>query len=473
MASKASKKKGGDSGAFKLVVVVMIGAVVVGGLALIRKSLGTDAPTPTPTAAVDAAGSVEVIGVAPLDASPTASSSALAAADASAPPTSADRTALLEATSLGDLAKVQELAGKGVPVAGTLERAARSGNLALVTWLFDHGVDPHEDENDTVSPLLAADKTESIVNLLLARGVKEPTIFAAAHAGAPNAVNRALAKKKTDANAKSDTGEPVLHAAIANNAGATRLALVDTLLKAGADPNATFEKMPILGAAVSEVVKKSEGAMDVVKQLLVKGATLDVPTLVMASGTDKADHDALQEVFLGHKVSPDAAYMMIMNERDPKMIARIGAKGVNWTSENPNVPPTPPLVLAARDQDVARVNALLAAGAPVDRAGEGDETPLFAAIDSASADSAEAATIVAALLAKGANPNKRTAGGRRPLHAAAEKGEEGIVKALLAKGAHIDDEVNGTTALEAAESNGNSGVAKFLLSKGAKKKKPD
>ena len=47
------------------------------------------------------------------------------------------------------------------------------------------------------------------------------------------------------------------------------------------------------------------------------------------------------------------------------------------------------------------------------------------------------------------------------------------MKALLAKGAHVDDEVNGTTALEAAEANGHQGVAKVLLGRGAKKKKPD
>lgn len=460
-----------ESGAFKLVVVVVIGAVAVGGLALIRKSLG--AADTAPAAAADAARPAETASASPsLSASASASAfaSASAAADASPPPTSADRAALLEAALAGDLAKVQDLAGKGVPVAGTLERAARSGNVALVTWLFDHGVDPHEDESDAVSPLLSADKNAAVVNLLLAHGAKEPSVIAAARAGAPNAVTRIVTKKKTDANAKTDAGEPVLHIAIADNAGLPRLDMVLALLQAGADPNATFEKTPALAEAVSSVQKKTEGAPEIVKLLLVKGAVVTIETAGLLAATDKTDAAALTEMFLAHKITPEAAYLMIMNERDPKMIARIGAKGVGWTADHPMLPPTPPLVMAARDLDVERVRALLAAGAPVDRAGEGDETALFAAIDAASPDSAEAAAIVTALLAKGANANKRTASGRRPLHAASEKGEEAIVKALLGKGAHVDDEVGGVTALEAAEANGHQGVAKLLLARGAKKK---
>jgi ankyrin repeat protein len=252
-------------------------------------------------------------------------------------------------------------------------------------------------------------------------------------AGAPNAVARALAKNKADATTKAPGGETPLTLAVATNSGSKRLAIVKLLLEAG--------------------------------------ATVEVETVLAgAAGTSKADADALAEAYLAHKIAPDAAYLLIMNERDPKRIARIAAKGVAWTSENPLVPPTPPLVAAARELDAPRVRALLAAGAPVDRAGEGDETALFATIDASPPDSEDAAAIVGALLAKGANPNKRTAGGRRPLHAAADKGEEAIVRALLAKGAHVDDEVGGTTALEAAEAGGHQGVAKLLLARGAKKK---
>jgi ankyrin repeat protein len=462
--------KARESAAFKL-VVVLAAAGAVYGLVVARRHLTGETPPPTSAAQAASSASASATASAPVPSS-SASSSASAAADAASPPTAADRTALREAAVAGDLAKVQELAGKGVALTDTLGPAAASGNLALVTWLLDHGVSPHEDEEAAVSPLLVADPHESVVAFLLAHGTKEATLLAAARAGAPNAVTRILAKTKTEANAKTAEGEPALHVAIANTAGTKRQAIVEALLRAGADANAKHDRMTALGLAVSAYRNKTEGALDIVKLLLAKGAVVDIETLAgSAASTDKADADALKDVFLANKIAPDAAYMMIMNERDPKLIARIGAKGVAWTSEHPMLPPTPPLVSAARDVDVARVSALLAAGAPVDRAGEGDETALFAVIDAATPDSENATAIATALLAKGANANKRTAGGQRPLHSAATKGEEGIVKALLAKGAHVDDEVNGTTALEAAEAHGHQGVAKLLLAKGAKKKK--
>lgn len=466
--------KKGDSSALKLLVVVGVGGLIVGALVLAGgrgdtakkpEATGGDAAPLAPTTPADAAAST--------DASDAATAAGDAAADASGPVTTGDLALIREAAAAGNLARVQELNGRGVPLHDVLGYAASSGDIPLLTWLVDHGVDPHEDETATISPLLSADAHEAAVAFLLARGVKETTMIRAVHAGAPNAVVRLLAKNKADAKAKTDEGEPALLVAIRENAGPKRLAMITALLAAGADPNAGHDRTTPIWAAVSSFTNaKSDGAIDAVKLLLDKGAVLDVDTVLGGLG-DKTQTAALMEVFLApsHKVAPDAAYLMIMNERDPKMIARLGAKGVNWAAEHPMFPPTPPLVLAARELDVERVRALLAAGAPVDRAGEGDETPLYSAIDVAPHDSADAATVVSLLLAKGANANKRTAGGRRPLHTAAEKGEEAIVKALLAKGAHVDDEVSGVTALEAAETGGYAEIAKLLIAKGAKKKK--
>lgn len=464
--------KRGESATVKLAVVV-VAAGVVFGLVVAGRRLGGAAP-PAPAPAPGASGASSPVPPGPAtDAAGGGAGGAMAtsgdgAADASV--TAADLTAMREALLAGELGKVQDLFAKGVPLTDTLERAASSGNVALVTWLLEHGVDPHEDEGAAISPLAAADAYPDVTKVLLARGTKEPTIVHAVQAAAPNAVTRILAKDKAAASSRNEEGLPLLTMAVRDSAGAKRIALVQALLDAGAKPDATSEHGTALAAAVSGVNTKSEGAMEVVKALLARGATVDLDTLFMGGPSDKADAAALQEAFLGGKIAPDAAYLMILGERDPKTIARIGAKGVKWTADHPMLPPTPPLVTAARELDVERVNALLAAGAPVDRAGEGDETPLFSAIDAAGPDSTEAAAIAAALLAKGANPNKRTAGGLRPLHLAAEKGEEAIVKALLAKGAHVDDEVSGTTALEAAETNGHQGVAKLLLARGAKKR---
>lgn len=468
-----SKSKKGDSSALKLLVVVAVGGLIVGALVLAGgRSQGTKpAASTSADAAVAPLVSASASGSASM-ASTDASATDGSAADATPTATAADLTMLREAAAAGNLAKVQELHAKGAPLTNVLGFAATSGDVPLLTWLVDHGVDPHEGEAETTSPLLAADGHEGAVAFLLARGVKDTTVIDAARVGAANSVVRLLAKNKADAKAKTLEGEPALLVAIRSNAGAKRQTIVNALLAAGADASASYERTTALGAAVTSATSKTEGAMELVKLLLDKGAVLDTETVLAGLG-DKAQTTALQEVFLAptHKIAPEAAYLMIMNERDPKMIARIGAKGVGWTTDHPMIPPTPPLVAAARELDVERVRALLAAGAPVDRAGEGDETALYSAIDTAPADSADAAAIVAALLAKGANPNKRTAGGRRPLHAASEKGEEAIVKSLLAKGAHVDDEVGGVTALEAAEANGHAEIAKLLVAKGAKKKK--
>jgi len=370
-----------ESAGFKL-LVVLVAAGVVGGLVVARQRLGGPPPA---ASSVVAAG-----GPPPASASPlTGGDAGLAAAAPDAAP--ADVSALNAAITAGDLPRIEELA-KSTSLQGTLATAAATGNVGVVTWLLDHGVDPHEGETSTSPPILAADAYPSVVELLLARGARETTLSGALDGAAPGALKRLLAKGA------------VVDVAVANEAAASRIANVDDLL-------------------------------------------------------------------LGGKLTPEAAYFMVQKERDPKRIAAIAAKGVAWNAEHPLVSPTPPLVAAARALDVPRAKALLTAGAPVDRAGEGGETPLFSAIDAAAPDQEDAAKIVDALLGKSANPNKRAADGRRPLHLAAEKGEEAIVKSLLAKGAHVDDEVGGTTPLEAAESNGHQGVARLLTAAGAKRKK--
>jgi ankyrin repeat protein len=448
-----------ESAGFKLLVVVGIGAVL-GGAALAKQRLSADKPHPAPTTTAQSA------ELTP-SAAPAASSSA---APAPPKPTSSDRAALLEAAGAGDLPKVQALHEKGVALAGTLAPAARSGNVALVTWLIDHGVDVHEDEDSGVPPLVESEDHEGVVALLLARGVKEPDLVRAVHAQAPKTVARLLSKK-ADPNAKASDGDPVLHAAIVAGEGAKRTAIVKSLLDAGAQPDAPGAAGDTpLDSAIHQAEAGSDGAVDVVKLLAAK-APIDRDAMMIALGMRSDRKAAVLDAILAGKVPPETAYRGVALATDPKLVARIAAKGVAWGTKDPYVE-EPPLLVAARKLDVELVKALLAAGAPVEGGDELGDTPLLTTIDAAPPDSDGAATIVSALLAKGANANRRAKDGRRPLHVAAERGEEAIVKALLAKGAHVDDEVNGTSPLEAAESNGHREVAKILLAKGAKRKAP-
>lgn len=445
-----------ESTGFKLVVVVGVGAVLAGGLVLRQKLTSSRPVPPAPTSQ-----SAEVAADAPT--------AAQAADAAPPPPTSGDRAALLEAAAAGDLPKVQALHDKGVALSGALAPAARSGDVALLTWLVDHGLDVHEDEDAAVPPLVEAEDHDGVVALLLARGVKEPTLLGAVRAGAPKTVARLLSKK-ADPNAKTSDGEPALHVAVTSTAGAKRTAIVKALLDAGAKPEAAAEGETPLDAAIHQAESGSEGAVDVVKLLAAK-APIDRDAMTYALGMRADAKPAVLDAVLAGKIAPDVAYRGVALTTDPKLVARIAAKGVAWSTKDPYVE-EPPLLAAARKVDVDLVKALLAAGAPADAADAAGDTPLLATIDAAPPDSDDAAKIVGALLARGANPNRRAQDGRRPLHVAAERGEEAIVKALVGKGAHLDDEVNGTSPLEAAEANGHREIAKILVAKGAKKKTP-
>jgi uncharacterized protein len=77
-------------------------------------------------------------------------------------------------------------------------------------------------------------------------------------------------------------------------------------------------------------------------------------------------------------------------------------------------------------------------------------------------------SIVAWLLANGANPNYRYGDGYSPLLTAAANGHLGIVSLLLASGADLHAKTNdGKTALRFAQERGHAEVTEFLRSHGA------
>jgi Ankyrin repeats (3 copies) len=106
----------------------------------------------------------------------------------------------------------------------------------------------------------------------------------------------------------------------------------------------------------------------------------------------------------------------------------------------------PPVIAAAREGDVPRLEQLLKSGAdPNVRAGVNAWTPLMHAIHKNQPGS------VQVLLARGARPNERGGGGTTALIMAAGYGYAGIVRTLLQAGAdpHMQAD-NGTDALSAA-----------------------
>ena len=112
-------------------------------------------------------------------------------------------------------------------------------------------------------------------------------------------------------------------------------------------------------------------------------------------------------------------------------------------------------------RDLARVKALIAAGADVNK-GDMFGTPLHQAV--AHGD----ATIVTTLLDAGANIEAKGTNGARPLHLAALTNRPEVARLLIARGAQLDArDNNGMTPLLVAASNGKIDVTEVLLDAGA------
>jgi cytohesin len=472
-----------DSAPAKIAVVVGIGAVAIGLVAL-RDRLAPPSNAATAdrvqvtatTAASASTGNSTTTGTPANAITPGAAGGEPEKAAAPRAPTQADRIALLEACTEGDQARVEALFAKGVNLDGTLGNAARSGNAALVGFLLAHGVDAKEDDDLSVPPLLMADEHDAVVDVLLARGAHEPTLAKAVAAAAPKAVSRLLAKGAS-ATSKTADGEPVLMTALHDATGAKRRAIVDALLKAGADVNTRYDDDTPLSLALASATQHASGseeqrpgdrAVDMLARLVAKGAKVDGDALVTALNSVEDQRASLLDTLLAGSLTRGATLQAVTHAaeaQDVASIKRLAAKGIAWSALEAHA--TPPLVSAITAADVPVVKALLEAGAPMDKLREEDDTALLAAVAGAAGGSDDAVRVVRVLLEHGANPNKRGRDGRTALFAAAEQGSEAVVTLLVAKGARVDDAVDGMTPLEIADTRGSDGVVKLLKARGA------
>ena len=117
---------------------------------------------------------------------------------------------------------------------------------------------------------------------------------------------------------------------------------------------------------------------------------------------------------------------------------------------------------AAEEGDVDGMRELIAAGADVNAAIDGDGSPLIGAARSGDPRA------VALLLDRGADPNRGVEGDGSALIAAAKSGHAGLVTLLLDRGARIDMVVRGDeNALIAASAAGHLATVKVLVERGA------
>jgi ankyrin repeat protein len=120
-------------------------------------------------------------------------------------------------------------------------------------------------------------------------------------------------------------------------------------------------------------------------------------------------------------------------------------------------------------QDLARVEALLAAGVPVDGSrwrrlcAPEEPTPLQAAVRTGARE------IVARLLDHGADPNLETRKWMAPLALACQQGDLSIVELLVNRGARVNPmhRTRHPTPIETAAWYGHENVVAFLLERGA------
>lgn len=146
----------------------------------------------------------------------------------------------------------------------------------------------------------------------------------------------------------------------------------------------------------------------------------------------------------------DEARVRALLSRDRGAVAERSSDG--WT----------PLHLAAFFGRRDIVGILIAAGAELEARSSNymANTALCAAI----AGKTDAATI-SALLEAGADPSANVAGGIRPIHLAASRGAEGVVRELIGRGAKADVMTDdGKTAAQFASERGHPAVASMLES---------
>ncbi|MBX3230395.1 MAG: ankyrin repeat domain-containing protein [Labilithrix sp.] len=378
----------------------------------------------------------------------------------------------------GDTKALDRLYTKSEPLGLALKAAAGYGKRASVEWVLEHGADVHVSEGDVDAPLLAADEHADVVALLLERGAEEPDLSVAAIAGAPNAVTRILAAKKT---ANPGDGTTPLFDAVTSTLATSenRRVIVEKLLAAGADPNAGeggSGKTP-LAAAVELCTGEDDGAagLALVQMLVAKRATVTGEALWAAFELDEGPAKGKAfDALLAGKLEPGATAVALSHATGDQVpfVKKVASRGVVWNWQDGESGTTAPLVDAVERFDVPLVKALLESGAPADLHLKDGRSALGSAIDGYASSSAEAERIVELLLARGANVNRRLPDGRPPLFAAAEAGNTRMLKALLDAGANVNERVLDETALDAAERSANIQAARILDGRGGRRAPP-
>lgn len=331
-----------------------------------------------------------------------------------------------------------------------LSTACVNGTEAVVVALLEAGADPNEG-----SVLTTAARTGRVgpVKALLDRGAKvESVALHRAAAEGHAAVVELLLKAGADAKARLPSGFTALHFASRDG----RLEVVRVLLKAGADASDAIpidkrgRGMPLKGTSAL-ILAVENGHFDLAMALVEAGADPNdqrsghAPLHVLAwvrkanRGDDEDGQPAPRGS--GALTSLEFAKALVKRGADPNLALERGDSGAGRLSMRGATP----LLLAAKRADLPYIKLLVELGADPLRANEEGATPLMAAAgigtlapteEAGSED--EALETASYLLAAGADVNAVDKKGETAMHGAAYKSLPKMVQFLADRGAKIE-----------------------------------
>jgi ankyrin repeat protein len=214
-------------------------------------------------------------------------------------------------------------------------------------------------------------------------------------------------------------------------------------VKAALDAGANIEATEKYGGRTSLMIASIRGYLDIVRELLARGANIEA-----------ADNDGWTSlIWASHKGHLDFVKELLDRGANIEV-----ADDVGWTS----------LHAASMEGHLDVVRELLDRGANIEARDAFEETSLIIASKKWHLD------IVRELLARGANVNAANNNGATGLFLASASGHLDIVRALLDRGANTEAAIEeGVTSLMVASLRGRVDVVKLLLEKGANRDKKD
>ena len=314
-----------------------------------------------------------------------------------------------------------------------LHWAARRASVEVVRFLIEHRTDPKAEADNGITPLQQAawsNEAPAVLEALIGAGAKRDvraengkTLLHLAAQNNESTVVRFLIEGGADVKAQSDNGwTPLQWAAWANEAPAVLEALI--------------------GAGAKRDVRAEDG-----RTLLHLAAQNNESTVVRFLIEGGADPNARYAAQLGSEIvlTLTPLHAVLWYGNTPAVIRALIEGGAN--PEAPDGDGNTPLfhvIKAVQIEDqahagerLARLDALLAAGASVETRDEKGRTALHQAVSWFHYRNNSA--IIKRLAAAGADPNARDRFGNTPLHDAADSwGSGGAIEALVAIGANIE-----------------------------------